>query len=274
MNTPHALVLSFLLVAAGACDDGNETAAGTGTLAVTVFGEAFIEDKIPAEDTVDGWEITFSTFLIAVGDVEIEAHGGTPIIDSTQYVLDLSQPSGGEGHLLKTHSVPADGHYHLGFRVAPATANATLVNATSDGLDAMVAGGYAIWVEGTAVRGTETKTFAWGFSTDTRYGDCHSMATLAAGGEASTMLTIHADHVFFDSLVSDEPGVAFDIMAGADADADGVITQAELAAVDITSEAKYQVGNRTDITDLWSYLEAQTGLLGHIDGEGHCDDVQ
>ena len=61
-----------------------------------------------------------------------------------------------------------------------------------------------------------------------------------------------------------------DLVAAADADADGVITQVELAALDITTQARYQVGSR-DITDLWGYISAQTATVGHIDGEGHCE---
>jgi hypothetical protein len=31
------------------------------------------------------------------------------------------------------------------------------------------------------------------------------------------------------------------------------------------------VGSRGGVEDLWAYLEAQSTLVGHIDGEGHCD---
>src|SRR5690606_19242015 len=107
------------------------------------------------------------------------------------------------------------------------------------------------------------------FATDTRYVECHAAADLAEG-DASSQLTIHADHLFYDDLDSEEPNVAFDLVASADADANGEVTTEELRALDITAQTRYQVGSR-DITELWGFIEAQTATLGHIDGEGHCE---
>ena len=57
-----------------------------------------------------------------------------------------------------------------------------------------------------------------------------------------------------------------------------MITLAELAAKDIRSETRYQVGSLRDpdgatVTNLKQYLEVQAGTLGHINGEGHCEDI-
>ena len=35
-----------------------------GTLEVTIYGEPFIEEKIPTGVFVDGWEVTFDKFLV------------------------------------------------------------------------------------------------------------------------------------------------------------------------------------------------------------------
>ena len=69
------------------------------------------------------------------------------------------------------------------------------------------------------------------------------------------------------------PNVAFDLIAASDANADGAVTQEELAAVDITAEARYQVGSH-DIKDLWSFIAYQATTVGHINGEGHCESLQ
>ena len=87
---------------------------------------------------------------------------------------------------------------------------------------------------------------------------------------ARDQLTIHADHLFYDSLISEEPAVRFDLIASADIDDDGEVTLAELAAVDITGQSNYGVGNRTDIRDLAAFIAAKSASVGHIDGEGHC----
>ncbi|MCH9688884.1 MAG: hypothetical protein K0V04_46050 [Deltaproteobacteria bacterium] len=244
---------------AGACDAERAPTV----LRVSAYGEAYVEDRIPAEDVIDGWEIEFSEFAIAVQGIEAEGE-----VMPGRYIVDLREGSAGGGHLLGELEVEFEEHPLLGYRVAPVTA-ATAIAVSDETAATMIDEGLSILVEGQARRGGETIDFRWGFATDTHYRECHSTAE-PDGGEAHSQLTIHADHLFYDDLDSPEPNVAFDLIAGADADADGEVTMQELRAVDITGEARYQVGSR-EISDLWGFIEAQTATLGHIDGEGHCD---
>ncbi|MCA9545801.1 MAG: hypothetical protein KC613_15460 [Myxococcales bacterium] len=241
------------------CDD---EAAAPVPHALTVYGEAFVEEGIPAAET-DGWAVTFREFLVCVHDPG--AVGG-PALSGAQ-VFDLTQASGGEGHA--AGALPGGPFSQVRWRVAPC-AGGVAGNASAAQVQAMNAGGYALWVAGEATKGAETKTFAWGFDTDTTYGPCATAPTETAEGVRS-MLTVHADHLLYDDLVSETPNVAFQALADADADGDGAITPAELAAIDITGFARYQVGSNTAITDLWAFLEAQSRTVGHIDGEGHCE---
>jgi hypothetical protein len=158
---------------------------------------------------------------------------------------------------------PVELREQLAFRIAPA-ADATAGNATADEVTLVSAGGFSLYVEGTATKGDAVKTFAWGFDSDTAYRDCHT------GGEAASTITIHGDHLFYDDLISEEPDVTFDVLAEADADDDGEIAPAELAAFDITTLPNYQVG-AYPVDDLWAFVRHQTSTVGHIDGEGHCD---
>lgn len=256
-STAPLLSLALLSIACGADP-------GQATLRVTAYGEEYIEDRIPAADLVDGWEIDFTRFLVALRDIEADGEA----LEGA-FVVDLTRGSGGDGHALGQLTLPAMDQPNLSFRVAPVDA-ATPVAATEADVATLVDAGASIWVEGQATRGGQTLGFAWVFATDTRYVECQSTAELAPGGDAASQLTIHADHLFYDDLDSEEPNVAFDLIASADADGDGEVTEAELRAVDITGQARYQVGSR-DITELWSFIAAQTGTLGHIDGEGHCD---
>ncbi len=251
-------------------DDG----AASGTLSVTIYGEEFIEEGIPADTFVDGWAIDFDRFLVSVGEVSAAVGEDTPAIEDDGYrVFDLGQSSGGEGAAIVSADVPGGDYDHVGFRIGAGTGTVA-GNAEPEDVTLMTDGGYALYVEGTASRNAETKTFAWGFSSATRYSHCEGTAEVD-GGSASTQITIHADHLFYDDLVSAEPNVAFDLIAAADdtADADGVVTAAELEAVDITAEERYQVGNNSEVTDLWSFIDAQVSTVGHIDGEGHCEDA-
>jgi hypothetical protein len=260
----------LVLPACGGDDDG----AASGTLSVTVYGEEFIEEGIPADAFVDGWAIDFDRFLVSIGEVTAAVGEDDPSLSDDSYrIFDLAQSSGGEGFEVASGEVDGGGYDHVGFRIAPGTDPAA-GNASADDVTLMADGGYALYVEGTATREEEEKTFAWGFAGATRYGHCEGTAEVD-GDTASTQITVHADHLFYDDLVSSEPNVAFDLVAAADdvGDADGDVTQDELAAVDITSEERYQVGNNTEVTDLWAFIDFQVSTVGHIDGEGHCEEA-
>ena len=122
-------------------------------------------------------------------------------------------------------------------------------------------------IEGTATKGAESRSFDWVFDEATLYENCETETHVTTGTPGAFQVTVHADHLFYDSLVSEEPELRFDALAAADTDMNDQITEAELAAAGVGS---YDVGNE-DVDDLWSWLVAQSRTLGHVDGEGHCD---
>ncbi|MEZ4382797.1 MAG: hypothetical protein R3A79_15785 [Nannocystaceae bacterium] len=252
----HAASVTFLLVACG----------GEGTFEARIYGEEFIEDGIPADVFVDGWAVTYDKFLVVVGDLTLlDGEASIP----GWHVVDLANKTMGAGQSLGEATIGAQTIDHFGYRIAPNDdAASTLVTAA----DVDLIRGHAIYVEGAATRGGEVITFAWAFDSDTLYSPCEIDTELAADGEASAQITIHADHLFYDDLDSSTPNVAFDLIAASDANADGAVTQEELAAVDITAEARYQVGSH-DIKDLWSFIAYQATTVGHINGEGHCESL-
>ncbi|MBV1856979.1 MAG: hypothetical protein KUG77_01115 [Nannocystaceae bacterium] len=253
-----------LLATAGlfvcACD---EPAAGQGTLRITAWGEGFIEQGIPAETFVDGWSVTFDAFLVSVEAVEAEGNSlpGT-------YVLDLAQPSGGAGHELGLLTVSAGRPARLSWSVSAAVEDA-VTDVEDDVLETMVGAGAAVWARGVAIRGTETKTFDWALDIPSRYTDCQVEGPSKGGETSDAVLTVHADHLFYDDLDSQDPHVAFGLIAAADSDGDGAVTLAELKAQSLSGQARYQVGGR-EIDNLYGFVLAQAGTVGHINGEGHC----
>jgi hypothetical protein len=262
MKRAKTIMVTFAAVGAmSACEPPD---AAQASLRVSIYGEEFIEDKIPAAEVVDGWEIEFSTFLVSVRGI---AADGEPVAGA--HLFDLTVPSGGEGHEVAEILVPSGLTEHLDYEIAPAD-SFDGGNAPAAQRSMMASSGYSMYVEGTAAREGETKTFAWGFSNATLYTHCHIDRDLAAGEADSAEITIHADHLFYDDLESEEPNVAFDLLARADVDGDDEVTPAELEGLDITAEARYQVGSRP-ISDLWGFVAAQTATVGHFDGEGHCD---
>ena len=256
----NAVVVLFGLILAG-CSEPRSS------LVVSVYGEEYIEQQIPAEDVIDGWTITFDRFLISVGSVLVEEVGDS----QTWLVFDLAKNSAGEGHrAFGFEQVPVGRYDVVHYRVAPPSAEAVQSgNATAADTARMVAERASVIAEGKATRDGVEKSFSWIFDTDTRYEDCASTAEVTEESPGRVELTIHADHLFYDDLVSEEPNVAFDLIAQSDADDDGVITEAELRAVDLRTQTRYQTGS-TGITDLWNFIRQQTTTLGHIDGEGHC----
>ena len=268
-----AIVASFVFatVVAGCSDD-----PASGTLEVRVYGEAFIEDGIPADVFVDGWTVSFDKFLVSLGHVAAQAgHDHAELTDPSFKVFDLAVPSGGAGFLVATFDAPGGTYDHFGYVIKPDAA-ATAANADAADVTALQAAGHSVRVVGTATRGAQTVRFDWGFALSITHSHCESAAKVD-DNTAVTEATIHGDHLFYDDAVSAEPNVAFDLIAASDgADgtaADGVVTPAELAAKDLTAEARYQVGS-LDIHDLWGFVSHQVGTLGHANGEGHCEDVR
>ncbi len=213
-------------------------AAGEGTLSVTAYGESYIEDGIGVEAIDDGWAVTFSRFDVAISGVEV-AEVAVPV----SAPVDLSQPSSGAGHLLGSVTAAEGDHESASFTID------------------------RVEVDGSASQTGETKTFHWVFDEPTHYAGCETTTSIVDGGEATFEITIHGDHLLYDSLVASEPQLLFQALADADADGDDEITQAELSVVDIGA---YDPGSEGGIDDLWSWLAALARTLGHVDGEGHC----
>jgi hypothetical protein len=251
------IALALLVAGASACSEDS----GEGTVEVRIWGEDFVESGIPADVFVDGWSIEWNRFLVAVDGI------ATPEAeDPTRWLFDLTAETGGAGAMVASLA-SASGATELAYRVGPGR----LADAGNAVVDApmMEDDGHSIFVDGIATKDGRSIAFAWGFASDTTYHACEVVEEVPDGGQIRTVVTIHADHLFYDDLEAPEPDVTFDLVASADVDGDGTVTREELLAVDIRAEPNYQVGSR-DITDLWHFIEAQSKTVGHIDGEGHC----
>jgi hypothetical protein len=252
------ITMALLAAVASGC-----SAEGDGTLDVRIWGEEFIEEGIPADVFVDGWSLSFTRFLVAIDGVGTDAPE-----DAGRYVFDLTAGSGGEGQGVTSLAVPS-GEQTLTYQIAPGSA-ATGGNAAAADAMMMSSMGYSVFVDGTATKGDTTVAFAWGFDTATTYRNCEVVEDVPTDGAATTLITVHADHLFYDDLDSPEPNVAFDLIAASDADLDGTVTPEELLARDISAVARYQVGSR-DVSNLWDFMAVMSQTVGHIDGEGECE---
>jgi hypothetical protein len=274
---------SWLLVAcaalAGACSS-DEEAAGSGSARFTIWGEEYIEDAIPADIFTDGWSADFERFLIVVGDVSVaDSQAGEGGRIAQKQLFNLVSP--GPHDVGTISSLEARAWNTVGYVVAPFDAD-TAVHSSASNADraTMEQGGFSLFVSGSATKGTESKTFAWGFGNVTHYDRCVADEdgretrgiVVTNGGTDTVQLTIHGDHFFYDDLASPAARPRFQAMFAADADSNGEVTLEELTNVKLVDipEGTYGTGSASHVDDLGAFVRALTATVGHFRGEGHC----
>ena len=273
---------NLFLAAALLAGCGAEEPAGRGDVAITTWGEGYIEEEIPASDFEDGWSIKFSKFLVVLGGVRIADDAGAIGAESKgTKIVDHVSP--GVKPLVTFGALEAKAWTKVSFEIRPPDEGTELGDgATAADLDAMKQGGYALWAEGEATQGAVTKTFRWGFGVPTAYVECKGDkdgretpgVLVTNGGIDNVELTIHGDHLFYDDLQSPTAKLRFNALASADVDQDGEVTLAELAMkklVDIDpTEGAYGTGSAGDVNDLGAFVTDLSRTVGHFRGEGEC----
>lgn len=225
------------------------TACASGDWVVTSWGEEYIEEGIPAADFADGCAATFTTFTVAVAEATLLDGDGAdahePLVPGQ---VELTAPG---PHPLGRVAAPRGTYDTARFVIAPD------------------ASGVAVHTAGTLACGAQSVGFDWAFATDTTYLCEPAGLTLPAGGEATTELTVHGDHLFYDGLEDPEAAVRGQALVDADVDGDGALTLVELGAVPV-APLGYTVGRYSEVATLADFVTHLTRTLGHVDGEGHC----
>lgn len=239
-----------------------------GPYELRVFGEAFVEQGIPATGVQDGWDIKFTEFVVAISEVSLEGDEQVELPGS--YVIDLARPSGGEGHLLADIPEVETGTYSVVRYRFERPAEVVGGNATDVQIEHLAAKGTALHVVGQATRGDERVGFDWDIPISFGH-HCKIDQRVRGNSGGRTEMTIHADHLLLDDLGPDGR-ISFDLIAASDVDGDGLVVPAELAQTSILPLARYQTAG-LDIEDLWTFIGNLALTLGHIDGEGGCDAV-
>jgi len=291
MRTSSRILAPFTLALALASVGCGES---PGTVEASIWGEEFIEQQIgPASGPADeagiqnGWTVSFTRFLVHVADFTVAsstgaAGGSLP----GGRVFDLHTTTGSAAPFGTLPDIAAGRMDRVSFRLVPATATAVRGNATEADVAALRAGGFSVYVEGTANRAGRTAplTFRWGFTNAIRFEQCLGDAdqpglAIPSGGTARAQITIHGDHFFYDSLTGETDAMGnsltrlrFDAFAAADANTDNEVTLAELAAVDLSTlpTGQYGTGSLSGVNTLRDFVTAQVNALGHFNGEGEC----
>jgi hypothetical protein len=264
-----------------------------GTVQIEASGEEAAVSGFPVEDGpafVDGWSLTFDTLVVSLTGIELRgADGEVAPVDVEPVLVDLSA---GDRALWTLEGVPARRWEDVRYELAPATAASVDAGPVDAAVrQRMVDEGLSVYLEATAERAGETRTLAWGFALDVLNrgcvaGDGTDGIVVPAGGVAQGQMTLHWDHLFFDSLRLDDAEMRFDAMAAV-AEPDGSIPLenlrmqrlADLRDADgepLLDEAGaplvYDPGSTPlEEPTLFHMVRVAATTIGHWNGEGHCD---
>jgi hypothetical protein len=280
-------LLAGLATLAGGC------AEATGTLDVEVSGEEAATMGFPVGDIVfaDGWSVSFEHLFVALEDFTLAAGDRRVVLEAEPTVVDLTE---GDQPLWRFEGVPAQRWPEVGYAIVPPTAAARrLGGVREEDVAALVAAGASFRMIGTATHPTHG-AFEIDLALPLRVQTSGCVSgrdgtdglVVPTNGTRTSQITLHLDHLFFDSARAEEPALRFEAWAAA-AGADRVVTYEDLATqrlADLRGLDGMPLDD--DAGTLLAYEPPSTGLpsstlqafvlamavsLGHFEGEGHCD---
>ena len=287
-RTPLRYLL--LLSALGAC--GDEGSSGAGSLRIHISGEEGAREGYPVgsgDDAIafaDGWTLEFHKVLVSIADFTLRASSGEDAeLELEPVVADLHL---GEPRLWTIEDVPARRWDRVGYRYAPPSDDARKANEVRDAdLEKMADHGYSLYLEATATKDDRKVELEYGFELEVAMTECVNGQDdtdgliVANNAVNEAQITVHLDHLFFDTYATDEAALRFEPMAAV-APESGPLTLEALAEQDNLSDLEdaegaplelgYDPGSAFDPVprNLRDYVIAAATTTGHFNGEGHC----
>lgn len=291
--------LTFLVLGLTACGIGT----GTGTVQVLAVPEETIPEGIQpgtgAENIVDGWTISYSKFIVVIGNFRASrsADPSAKLSHPDVLVVDLKQVPAGGLVLASLKDVAAVRWDKVGYNLENATSSAKKAEGVSQAdYDEMVKNGWSLRIVGQLTKSdgqsckpgvptdcvtAKTISFDWGVKGGTSFDDCappqgDAGFSVPTGGTIQVKPTIHGDHWFFTNITqgAEITKRRAQWIANCDLDRDGKVTIDELKqvkAADVFPAADYNLsGALIPINTAYDYLEAQVRTLGDYEGEGEC----
>lgn len=297
LDTKVALVaLCGIAGLVAACGDST---GSSGEVRVDLSGEDAAVQGYPVgsgEDEIafaDGFTVQFDKVLVAFERFELgTSSGGQANLNADPIVADLhlGYPRG-----WVFDDVPSRRWDDVRYVYGAPTMQSRRVNDVSDAdLEEMASNGYSIWVTGTATDGAESFDFDLRFPLRVTNEACQNGIDETDGlvvpnnGVVDAEVTVHLDHLFFDTYATDEALLRFEPWAAV-AGEDGVVTLEDLAAQSLSDLRDRNDDPLVDENDdpivydpgplalpennLREYVIAAATTTGHFNGEGHCDYV-
>ena len=271
MNAPRAFVTMAAVFAAAmglvACDE-DPSFQKLGDLEITTSAPAVERELV----TADGWTLKYDRFLVHVSAVNVSGDDRVLAASAGPQIVDQVAPA--PKSLLIGTVRTARAWEDVNLQIGPALPDTEIALAptvTETDRAMMQNGGLALHVEGKVSRAGVVKTFKWGFTTDTIYGECDESQSgkvvrglvVPPDGKDTADVVIGGEVLFADDLAAGVPRV--DAIARADADADGTITLDELPATSLDAARAagggYGTAGRDDVTDLGAFVESLTQRL-------------
>lgn len=282
-------LLALLCLVVGACGDD---ASGQASLRVEISGEEASRSGFPVgsgDDEIafaDGWTLEFAKVLVALSDFRLQTRDGDDAqLVAGAVIADLHQ---GEPRLWNFTEVPAQRWDRVSYRYTPPTSKVAKANDIDDeDVERMIDEGYSLYIEATAKKGDKSVPLRFGFDFEVEMTQCEdgrdgTDGIVVANNALNTaQITVHLDHLFFDSYATDDAELRFDAMAAV-APASDPLTLSDLAKQDNLSdlqgadgkplELAYDPGSAFDPVPktLEDYVIDAATTTGHWNGEGHC----
>ena len=290
--TKRMMTMMGMALALAGCGDSG----GTGTLEVRLSGEEASREGFPVgtgDDTIafaDGYTLTFEKVLVSITDVALRDGDDGAALSADPVVADLHL---GEPVAWTFEGVPAQRWPDVRYRYDVPPADARLLEGVdASDVEGMRAAGASLRVTGEA-SDTEGTAYPFDLLLDISVlnARCENGLDETDGivipdnGVVQAELTIHLDHLFFDTYASDDAQLRFEPWAAVYDDS-SPITLADLASqtiADLRDREGEALRDGTDLVvydpgtleleanDLGEYVRAAATTTGHFQGEGHCD---
>jgi hypothetical protein len=275
------------------CASGCASQGGEGALSIRISGEEAALGGYPVGEGEhqiafeDGWTLEFQKVIVSLAHFNLATTDGEDAnLDAEAVVVDLHK---GTPELWHFEGLAAQRWDAVGYRYLKPPTDVRIVNGVSDAdVERMRAEGFSLLFEATANKGDREVKLSWGFPISINMVHCQNGLDGTDGivvrdnAVTNAEVTVHLDHLFFDSFALPEPKLRFDPLA-AMAPADGPLTLADLEGQDNLSDIKGADGELLDVSydpgsafhpvpkNLAEYIQSAGETTGHWNGEGHCE---